>query len=190
MQDVIHKPAKLTKSRAAIAVISFLLAFGTTLPLAYSQSNAPRVVEGRAFNVVGFQDRTTNEKETSQTEGKIGALWGRFSSNATRPGPAALRGVIYAVYTNYESNETAAYDVIIGNEVRGQQKLPLGMVLIHIPAAHYLVFRAAGDSPAAIMEAWQGVYKFFSEHSDRRRAYSYDFERHTSKGTEIFVAIR
>jgi predicted transcriptional regulator YdeE len=150
-----------------------------------------RIADVPAFTVIGSTVRTTNARETSGSNGKIGPLWNQFMHG----GEQGISGVIerektYAVYTNYEGDETAAYDLTLGKSVHSEQPAPAGMKSIHIPAARYLVFSATGSSPDAIKAAWGNVYDYFAHHTGRRRAFTIDFEQYSSSGTRLFIAIR
>jgi hypothetical protein len=90
----------------------------------------------------------------------------------------------------YESDETGAYDLILGKSVQPGQQAPAGMKRIAIPSARYLVFPANDNSPAAIQAAWRNVYRYFEDHPAHRRAFTYDFEEHSGGGIKIFIAIK
>ena len=149
-----------------------------------------QLVEVPAFTVIGLVVRTTNAVEMSGNAGKIGPLWSQFMHGGEEAIPGVIeQGTVYAVYTHYESDETGAYDLILGRSVQPEQQVPVNMKVIHIPAARYLVFSAADSSPDAIKAAWMSVYKYFADHSGQRRAFTFDFEQHSSMGTKIFIAV-
>jgi predicted transcriptional regulator YdeE len=150
-----------------------------------------QVVEVPAFTVIGLSARTTNAVEMSGNEGKIGPLWSQFMHGGGEAIPGVIeQRTVYAVYTHYESDERGAYDLILGRSVQPEQQVPVNMKAIHIPAARYVVFSAADSSPEAIKAAWMSVYGYFSHHSGQRRAFTFDFEQHSSVGTKIFIAVR
>ena len=165
------------------------MSFQTQNRVAEAPGSQP--VEVPAFTVIGLSVRTTNAVEMSGNAGKIGPLWSQFMHEGAEAIPGVIeQGTVYAVYTHYESDETGAYDVILGRSVQPEQQVPVNMKAVHIPAARYLVFSAADSSPAAIKAAWMSVYKYFADHSGQRRAFTFDFEQHSSTGTAIFIAIR
>ncbi len=100
------------------------------------------------------------------------------------------RGTIYAVYSHYDSDETGAYDLILGKSVQPGQEVPPAMKSISIPAARYLVFTATASSPDAIKAAWTQVYEYFAQHKKEHRAFTADFEQYSSSGTRLFIAIQ
>ena len=156
-----------------------------------SKTPAPQQVEVPGFTVIGFAIRTTNAQEMSGSEGKIGPLWNRFMHGGEEAIPGVKEpGTIYAVYTHYESDETGAYDLILGKSVQPDQQVPAGMKSIHIPASRYLVFPLANNSPTTIKTAWINIDAFFRHHTHERRAFTADFEQYSSLGARIFIAVR
>jgi predicted transcriptional regulator YdeE len=161
-----------------------------SLPNEY-QAIATPAVEMPAFTVVGPFVRTTNAVEMSGKDGRIGPLWHHFLNGSANAIPGVVDPkTIYAVYTGYESDETGAYDLILGKSVRAAQQAPPEMKSVAIPASRYRIFAATDRSPDAIMAAWRDVYRYFADHPAERRAFTYDFEQHSEAGTRIFIAIR
>jgi predicted transcriptional regulator YdeE len=156
-----------------------------------SEASGSQLVEVPAFTVMGLFVRTTNAVEMSGNQGKIGPLWSEFMRGGAEAIPGVIeQGTVYAVYTHYESDETGAYDLILGRSVQPEQQVPENMKIVHIPAARYLVFSATDSSPDAIKAAWMNVYRYFADHTGQRRAFTFDFEQHSSVGTKIFIAVR
>ena len=151
----------------------------------------PQLANVPAFTVIGPSIRTTNAQEMSGTNGKIGPLWSQFMHSGAKAIPGVVeQGTIYAVYTHYESDETGAYDLILGKSVSPEQAPPANMKSIPIPASSYLVFSAADSSPDAIKTAWSNIYAYFLHHTETRRAFTIDFEQHSGSGSKIFIAVR
>jgi predicted transcriptional regulator YdeE len=122
---------------------------------------------------------------------RIGPLWQSFMNGGADSIPEALDAAsTYSVYTGYETDHTGAYDVILGRRVHDPSEAPAGMRGISIPAGRYLLFRAAGRSVPDIQAAWRGVYDYFAGDSAPRRAFTYDFEKHSSDGVEVYIAVR
>src|SRR5579875_670345 len=108
---------------------------------AQDPTSVPQSINVPAFTVIGLSIRTTNAQEMSGSNGKIGPLWSQFMHGGADAIPGVIRqGTIYAVYTDYESDETGAYDLILGKSVSPEQPPPATMRLIHIPSSSYLVF--------------------------------------------------
>ena len=150
----------------------------------------PEIVRMPAFAVAGFTTRTANEREMSG-EGRIGLLWQRYMTS----GSGAIPGVTdpsltFSVYTNYESDHTGAYDVILGKPVGSLEAVSDPLRGIAIPAAEYSVFPAAAATPDAIRSAWMAVYEYFGGPTNLRRAFTADFERHAAEGVQLYIALR
>jgi len=151
----------------------------------------PEVTEIPGFAVIGLTARVVPQQEMSGKDGKIGPLWQAFMQGGSDRIPGVVDPTaIYSVYTNYESDHTGAYDVVLGRSVSDVGKSPADLRGIAIPKARYLVFPAKSNAPQDIQAAWMAVYKYFADHSEHRRAFSADFDRHSTKGVDLFIAIR
>jgi predicted transcriptional regulator YdeE len=149
----------------------------------------PHLVD--AFSVMGLFVRTNNAAEFSDEDGKIGPLWHKFRHGDADAIPGALEpGTTYAVYTDYESDDKAAYNFILGKSVAAGQQTPKGMASVSIPAARYHIFPIANSSPEAVRSAWMNVYEYFAQNTQERRAFTFDFEMYSNNGAKIFIATR
>jgi predicted transcriptional regulator YdeE len=130
--------------------------------------------------VIGVELRTSNAREANPATAQIPGLWRRFlEENLMVKIPSRKEaGVILGVYTNYESDHTGMYSLVLSAEVASLGSVPQGLVGLTIPAARYLVFPARGPIPDAIVHTWQKVWSYFSSSSEYQRAYTVDFERH------------
>src|ERR1700755_689863 len=103
--------------------------FNTMAILSQDPGSAPIHEEKLpAFTVIGPHVRTNNAAEMSGQNGKIGPLWQRFMGGdaETIPNPTDKQ-TIFAVYSNYESNETGLYDLTLGKRVEPEQPVPANM---------------------------------------------------------------
>lgn len=179
---------------AAMLLFAVTLAGNPLLALAQNRpeaQNLPRLADLPAFSVIGLSVRTTNAQEMMGTGGRIAPLWDRFAHGGADAIPGIVeQGTTYAVYSRYESDETGAYDFVLGKSVQSSQSAPEDMVKLQIPAARYLVFSAADSSPDAIKAAWLKVYEYFGRQTGVQRAFTVDFEQHSSSGTKLYIAIR
>jgi predicted transcriptional regulator YdeE len=147
------------------------------------------------MHVVGIEVRTKNDLEANAATARIAGLWNRFYQEkvAEKIAHRKDRGAVLGVYTNYESDHTGFYTLIVGAQVQDAKAIPIGMVGVTIPAAEYLVFPAPGRMPEAIVTAWGKVWNYFAQSSAARRVYTTDFELYkTTNGeasAEIYVAI-
>lgn len=155
----------------------------------------PRLVSLYGMYIVGIEVRTTNRDEEDQSTARIPSLWQRVREEKLLDAihepmePAVTLGA----YTRYQSDDKGPYSLIVGAEVYGLDRIPPGMVGITVLAQEYLIFTAAGDMPAAVIDGWKHVWKYFSETTVLNRAFTTDFERYDSarpNEVEIHIAVR
>ncbi|ANY72591.1 hypothetical protein BBD41_08345 [Paenibacillus ihbetae] len=77
----------------------------------------PRIESRPAMSVRGVGARTTNEAEAG-ADGVIPRLWEHYFRSGIQ-GAAAGDQAVYAVYTDYESDASGAYTLVIGHETEG-----------------------------------------------------------------------
>jgi predicted transcriptional regulator YdeE len=136
------------------------------------------------FYIAGISIRTTNQDGAALPA--IGALWEKWMSEGIlHQIPGRLSDDIYSIYTDYETDHTGAYTVVLGCKVNPGMALPEGFVALTIPADKYRVNYIEGEMPGAIMEAWQRIWD-----SGTDRKYTIDFEQYTNEGgVQIYLAI-
>ena len=144
-----------------------------------------------AFYVVGIAIRTTNEKEQAMQD--IPKLWQKFmSDNLMDKITNRLEDSTYAVYTDYESDHTKPYTMILGYKVSDLNKVPLGLVGKKIEAANYQKYIAKGDlTKNAVVDVWGEIWN-----SEIKRSYMSDFEVYgvksqypTNGEAEIYISL-
>lgn len=140
------------------------------------------------IKLIGIEIRTDN----SAAHNDIPKLWQNFfSENIQEKILNKASGDIIALYTDYESDFTKPYTLIIGCKVNDINKIPAGMTARTIQASKYAVFNAKGKMPEEILNTWKIIWN-----SDVNRTYSGDFElysvkyRSSSPELDIFVAIK
>lgn len=129
-----------------------------------------------AFSVAGPSVRTTNADEARPATGRIPGLWaGFFRDNVMGLTPhrdaTDLRN--FGVYSGYESDVTGAFDVTAGVAVTQGGSA-------QIEAGDYLVFKANGPMPQAVLGAWMAAWQYIEAHPQVRRRYVSDFEAYSS----------
>ncbi|MCU4981164.1 AraC family transcriptional regulator [Bacillus cereus] len=91
-----------------------------------------------------------------------------------------LKGDVYAVYNNYESDFTGDYDLNVGTE---EKFIDESSVII--PAGNYHVVEVDNIDPQGVFNAWMDIWK-----SDIKRAYKTDFQFHSKDGSiRIFLSV-
>ncbi len=150
-----------------------------------------KLTQKESFKVIGIVTRTTNEN--MQAAQDIPLLWKRFmEENIASKIPNKVDDTVYAIYTNYESDYTKAYDMVLGCKVNEYNEIPEGMVVLEIPASNYSTFLAKGKLQANIVyEKWLEIWN-----TDLHRKYTADFEVYGEKSNnpeeaevEIHIAI-
>ena len=118
----------------------------------------------------------------------ISALWDRVRTDTTVPRITGCvnNGAMVAVYTEYESDYTGAYTILVGYEVTAEAEVPAGVRVIEVPPQKYAVILAQGKQPQAVIEAWQWVWA-----SSLDRVYTADFDEYLGQeDVRLHVAIR
>lgn len=139
--------------------------------------------------VSGISVRTQNSEEFEPKTAKIGELWNTFfTRNLANNIPGRLADTpLVGVYSNYASDVNDYYDATAGVLVSGPNA-DFSCVVLH--PGLYLVFEARGEMPEAIMEAWDGVWKYFEQHGEITRSYLSDYELYTGPNeVQIYVGV-
>lgn len=153
-----------------------------------------------AITISGITARTTNARE-SGPDGLLPELWSRYFRS---PGPAQPGEdnphLLYAVYTDYESDASGAYTVLIGHECGdepGGEARNEDLQQVVVPEADYYVFETRrGPVFEVVLEAWQEVWAYFQD-SQVQRAYTGDFELYDTRQfdpqnavVQLYIAVR
>ena len=132
--------------------------------------------------VIGIQVRTNNARELSGQgpgQGQIGALWGRwFAENLAARIPNRDSESIFAVYSNYASDQNGDYDYLLGCPVSTIHNVPAGMTYAAISTGDYAVFTTeTGPVVEVIQAAWKHIWSLVtSDELGRERAFLTDYE--------------
>ncbi len=91
---------------------------------------------------------------------------------------------MYAIYTEYESDENGKYSFLLGAEVEDIKATKTINAFATIPAGKYAVFTV--DNKDKVIEAWQYVWQRTLD-----RNYQTDFEVYdmTTEKVKIFVGL-
>ncbi|MGE7843215.1 effector binding domain-containing protein [Lysinibacillus sp. NPDC093712] len=159
--------------------------------------NPPVVQEKQSFQIVGIEARTNNANEITPTA-KIPQLWtSYFQQNvAGQLLNQVNEGVMYGLYSDYETDVNGDYSITLGVEVSTDKEVPNGMSVKTIPASKYLVFTSEkGSMPEIVIKAWQEIWAWFAN-SDVERTYTGDFEIYDERcqpnesQVDIYIAIK
>ena len=127
--------------------------------------------------IAGYQVRTSNAAELAST-GKIGPLWQRFlAENLAATIPNRTSNDLYAVYSNYQSDENGAYDYLIGSPVSTIDNLPAGITFAALSTGEYAVLTTdKGPIANVLQSAWREIWPLSPEDLGGRRAFLADYE--------------
>ncbi|WP_334072361.1 MULTISPECIES: GyrI-like domain-containing protein [Paenibacillus] len=141
----------------------------------------------KEIQVAGISVRTTNAEEGGP-EGRLPGLWDRyFREGVEQPDTLQNPHLLYAVYTDYESDASGAYTVILGHEL--QESAEGGGALYSVERQHENGYRKAAISASGykvfetrrgpvyqvVAEAWGQIWAYF-QNSSEQRAYTADYE--------------
>jgi predicted transcriptional regulator YdeE len=116
--------------------------------------------------VINGKKIRTNNQRTNE----IVALWSEVPT-------MQLQGELFAVYSNYTSNHTEDYDLLVGNE---QAKFEEATI---IKAGNYLKIPVTDPTPAGVAQAWQTIWSDVAV--EQKRTYQTDFEHYREDGTIV-----
>ena len=140
------------------------------------------------IKVIGIKARTSNDAASDE----IPKLWQKFFTEGIKDKiPNKISSDILSLYTEYESDYTKPYTIIICCKVKDFSDVPEGMVSKIIPASKFAVFTAKGKMPDELVKTWQHIWN-----SDLERTYTGDFDVYTEKYSsdepeaEVYVAIK
>lgn len=123
-----------------------------------------------SFTIVGISVRTTNQNHQSQ--GDIAKLWEVFfRNNVMQMIPNKVSDDIYCIYTDYESDYTAAYTTVLGCKVSSLLNIPADLIVKEISASKYNKYISEGELPYAVGKTWAHIWQ-----SNINRRYLADFD--------------
>jgi len=156
-------------------------------------TSGPEARRSEPKRIVGLATRTTNAAESNPSAGKIPQLWGRFTAEqwSKRLETLGAVGPTLAVYSEYESDASGSYQLLVGRQVRNSESVSPPLQIVSAPQASYLVFRCSGPLPKAVIDGWRDVWAYFARANAPPRAYTFDFEAYPdAEPVEIWVAVQ
>jgi predicted transcriptional regulator YdeE len=148
--------------------------------------------KNKNFRLVGLklENKTTNENGQAGID--CGNLWQRFETERIAELiPNKLNNTIYAVYYNYEKDETKPYSYFIGCKVDETTEISKGLSELLIPSQDYVKFIAKGIMTGCIADAWK---KIWASKIDRK--FGFDFEIYDERSQDwnnaeldIFISV-
>ena len=142
--------------------------------------------------VSGISVITNNKDEADSEKAKIPGLWNDFMYKnlfEKIPGKTQESNVI-AVYTNYVSDHTDNYKILIGAEVKENSELK-EFSKVCLQKGNYLKFNIKGKFPEAIINAWGEIWNYFEKNKEVKRAFTSDFEEYLSEDElNIYISVK
>lgn len=152
----------------------------------------PTTVHIDQFTCIGITARTNNTREMQHDTAQIPGLWQTlYTQNLLDQIPLTdnTRTPI-AVYTEYESDHTGDYTLLVGAGVTDNRIVPAALSSVTVQTGRYLVFTATGDFPQAVIAAWEAVWQYFAQSTEHKRSYTTDFEHYIDAHTvSVHIAI-
>lgn len=153
-----------------------------------------------AMQFVGLTVRTNNQAEKNPETAKISPTIQKYFQQGIsdklqhRSNP----GVLYCVYTNYESDVTGDYTYFVGEMVNALDGVAAGCETLVIPEQQYVKFTNGPDTmPEVCIKAWQNIWGMSRENLGGDRAYIADFEIYDERSydpknavLDIYIGIR
>ena len=150
------------------------------------------LVQLPTIKLVGVAVCTSNAAEFNAATAKIGATMQKFFGTGlqNKITHRAHQGVIFAAYTNYESDLNGEYTYFIGQEVTSFQDLSSELTTLTIPAQKYAQYTSdAGQMPHVVIDMWQQIWQMSPATLGGQRAYITDFERYDERSADSASAI-
>jgi predicted transcriptional regulator YdeE len=144
------------------------------------------------LKLVGLTARTSNAAEMNPETAKIGPTMQRFFAENLQEKILHRKnpGKIFAVYTNYESDEKEGYTYFLGEEVTSFEEGKEEFEPLTIPAQTYIKFTSnPGPMPRVVIDMWQKIWKMDTTELGGERAYVADFEVYDERSRDPSNAI-
>lgn len=144
------------------------------------------------FKLVGLQLKGKTTNQNNQSSEDCGNLWQKFETEKIFDRiPEKLSNVIYAVYFDYEKDETNPFSYFIGCKVANDAEAPQELSELKIPTQKYLKFTAKGVMTGCITDTWKKIWD-----SDLNREFRFDFEVYDERSqdwndaeVDVFISV-
>lgn len=125
--------------------------------------------------------------------GTIGALWGRVLADRALDGVDGRLDAysLLAAYTDYATDETGPYTLMVGVPVRTDAATPEGLVRRKFGAQRAASIRVRGSVPVVVQQTWAAIHT-----SSLERSFTVDYERYDLREMgpqtpiEFMIAVR
>jgi predicted transcriptional regulator YdeE len=144
------------------------------------------------IKLVGITACTSNGAEMNPSTAKIGTTMQRFFMDGMQDKISHRKnpGKVFAVYTNYESDEHGAYTYFLGEEVTSFENIGQEFEMLTIPTQTYVKFTSnSGEIPEVVIDMWQNIWKMDASELGGKRVYVADFEIYDERSRDPSNAI-
>ncbi len=149
-------------------------------------------IELPSMQLVGLTVRTNNAAEKDPTTAKITPIIQRYFQQgiSDKIQHRVKPGVLYCVYTNYESDVNGDYTYFVGEMVNALDNVAPECETLTIPAQQYVKFTNGPDKmPDVCIKAWQNIWGMTAAELSGERAYIADFEVYDERSYDPHRAV-
>lgn len=140
-----------------------------------------------SFTILGLLIRTSNAEDKAPKD--IPAVYSKFYKEDFPKKLDLVRRFdpLYAVYFNYESDETGTYDLILGYAVQESQDPIYGLTKVQIPKQTGRYFAIQPGAPEDVVpKFWKEIWNRKEVHA--LRSFQYDWEEYSEAGIRVFLS--
>ncbi|TGN20773.1 GyrI-like domain-containing protein [Leptospira idonii] len=147
------------------------------------------LVSTEPFTVMGLKIRTSNAP--GEADIKIPAIYSEFYKQDLPKKLEVIRKFdpLFAVYFNYEKDETGLYDFLLGYSVSPEQKALPGLEIVHIKAQNGRYFAIQPGAPEEVVPKFWGEIWNHPE-IPKVRSFQMDWEEYSEAGIRVFLSCK
>lgn len=144
------------------------------------------------IKLVGITARTSTALEFDPKTAQIGKIMQRFFTENLQDKIQLIKNPnkVFAVYTNYESDENGPYTYFLGKEVTAFENQSDIFQTLVIPNQDYAKFTSTPSKmPEVVINMWQNIWQMKEEDFGGKRSYISDFEVYDERSADLNNAI-
>ena len=150
-------------------------------------------IKKKNIRLIGLKLEKKTTNENGQASIDCGNLWQRFENERILEAiPNKLNNNIFAVYYDYEKDETKPYSYFIGCEADEATEVPKGLDGLLIPSQNYVKIPVQGIMTGCVANAWKEIWA-----SKMDRQFGFDFEVYDERSKDwnnaeldIFISVK
>jgi predicted transcriptional regulator YdeE len=147
-------------------------------------------IKSTEFYLIGLETRTDNKAEMTG-QGEIPKMWQRIFQEGVQSKISHIIGPeMYAVYSNYESNEHGKYDFFVGYRAKDLSSVPAGLVSKKILSGNYKKLQTnKGPVYQVVGELWMKIWQMTPQDLGGPRAFRTDYEVYGAEAADPNQAV-